>query len=117
MLNRKKTGEFGERYALMLLKNKGYKIISKNYSTRFGEIDIIAVDGDTTVFIEVKTRKSTKFGKPEESVIRKKIENISNIALQFLRKYPNLPQKLRIDVVSIEIDNGKILSSKIIKVI
>ncbi len=99
---KRQIGLKSEEYALTLLKEAGYQVVSRNYRNRFGEIDIIAFENDTLVFIEVKFRSSCKFGLPEEAVGKKKLEKIRNVGYSFWRK--NFPQvkKVRVDVVSIE---------------
>ena len=73
MINKKKLGNFGEKIATQYLGNKGYKIEKTNYYCKFGEIDIIARDRDGTyVFVEVKTRRNTLYGRPSEYVDYKK---------------------------------------------
>jgi putative endonuclease len=73
MLNKKqKLGEQGEAIAVGHLKKAGYKIIETNYRTKLGEIDIIAKDKDTIVFVEVKARSSVHFGSPKWAVTPKK---------------------------------------------
>lgn len=64
----KVIGNFGEKVAREYLLEKGYKILTTNYSCRFGEIDIIAFDGNCLVFIEVKTRTNDKYGHPQDAV-------------------------------------------------
>jgi len=111
---KKQIGSKAEEFALLLLKNSGYKIISKNYRSRFGEIDIIALDDNTLVFVEVKFRSSYKFGLPEEAVDKKKLEKIKKVGYFFWKN--NFPEvkKVRIDVVSIE-RSGQSFVSKIIR--
>ena len=77
-------GNFGEFLARIYLKRKGYKIIEKNYTTTFGEIDIIALDGSSLVFVEVKTRRNTKFGVPINSVDYTKREKLAKLANYYL---------------------------------
>jgi putative endonuclease len=79
-------GRAGELKAAEFLKKAGYKIIKKNYRTPFGEIDIIALDGETLVFVEVKTRSSDDYGAPSEAVNQKKQEKYVRTALSFLQK-------------------------------
>ncbi len=67
-------GRAGEKRAVVFLKKKGFKILKTNYKTVFGEIDIIAQDKDTIVFIEVKTRTSDNYGVPSEAVDKRKQE-------------------------------------------
>lgn len=109
-------GQKGEDIASGLLVQNGYKIIDKNFSSRFGEIDIIAMDGPTLVFIEVKTRQSLKFGLPQEAVTPQKLYKVRKTAEYYSLIHPELPKKLRIDVVAIIIENGEVVYNKIIKV-
>ena len=102
--------------AVNLLKNKGYKILDRNFTSRFGELDIIAQDKDALVFVEVKARKSLKFGFPEEAVTPPKLWKIKKTAEYYALMHPDLPQKLRIDVVSLIINGEDVVYSKIIKV-
>ena len=95
------TGKAGEELAVALLKDKGYKILARNYKTKLGEIDIIACDKDVYCFIEVKTRHSDKFGLPSEAVSAFKQRQISKAALVFLKENHLLDKKSRFDVVSI----------------
>jgi putative endonuclease len=103
----KALGIEGEDLAVKFLKEIGYKIVAKNYKTQIGEIDIIARDGDTTVFIEVKTRTNDSFGYPFESVHTGKRRKLRNLALLYLKKQgKELP--VRFDVLSILCtENGK----------
>jgi putative endonuclease len=100
-----KLGEIGEGLAVKFLKKKGYKIIKQNYRTRIGEIDIIAREGDTLVFIEVKTRESIAYGRPFEAVDYFKKRKIANVALLYLKQLKEIPP-CRFDVVSIYFDQG-----------
>jgi putative endonuclease len=103
----KALGIEGEGLAVKFLKKIGYRIVAKNYKTQIGEIDIIARDGDTTVFIEVKTRTNDSFGYPFEAVHRGKRQKLKNLALLYLKKQgKELP--VRFDVLSILCtENGK----------
>ena len=94
-------GRTGEKTAVDLLKEKGYKILVKNYKTKLGEIDIIARDKDTVCFVEVKTRHSDRFGLPQEAISRFKQRQIAKVALMFLKENNLLDKKARFDVVSI----------------
>ena len=109
-------GRAGEDYAVTLLKNRGYQIITRNFRSRFGEIDIIPKDSETLVFVEVKTRLSRKFGEPEEAVTGQKLFKIQKVGEFFSLTHPTLPKKFRIDVVAINLEKGKVTSAKIIKV-
>ncbi|MEE8424042.1 MAG: YraN family protein, partial [Thermodesulfobacteriota bacterium] len=74
--SKQSTGAMGEELASKFLKKQGYKIVEKNFRTSLGEIDIIALDKGTITFVEVKTRKSTAFGYPQEAVGLKKQKKI-----------------------------------------
>ena len=101
-----KLGEKGEGLAVKFLKKKGYRIIKQNYKTPIGEIDIIAAEGDTLVFIEVKTRESLEYGHPFEAVNKAKRRKIANVALLYLKALKKEPP-CRFDVVSIFYENGR----------
>jgi len=74
----------GEKKASSFLKSKGYKILCMNFRSRLGEIDIIAKDKDSICFIEVKTRRSSNFGLPKDSISKRKINHISRVALYYI---------------------------------
>jgi putative endonuclease len=95
-------GKAGEDIALDFLCKRGYRIIARNYRTRYGEIDIIADDGGTVCFVEVKMRCQTRYGSPEESVSRLKQRHISRAAMSFLKDRDQLESPSRFDVVSID---------------
>lgn len=97
----KLLGDRGERAAVQYLKKQGFRIIAKQYRNSFGEVDIIAQEGKVTVFVEVKTRKSTNDGQPFEAVDLRKQEKITRIALAWLKKYDRLDQPARFDIISI----------------
>ncbi len=95
------VGREGEDVALAFFRKKGYRIVEKNYRTSFGEVDIIARDGDVLVFAEVKTRTDDAFGTPFEAVHRRKREKIRKVALCYMKKLrKEVPA--RFDVLSIE---------------
>jgi putative endonuclease len=112
----KTLGNLAEDYSVGLLTSKGYKILDRNFHSRFGEIDIIALDGTTLVFVEVKARWSNKFGSPEEAVTYWKLNKIKKTGEYYSLLHPDLPLKLRIDVVALEIEGKKVISSKVIQV-
>ncbi len=101
-------GKLGENLAAKYLKKHGTKVIKLNYRQKSGEIDIIARDKKTLVFVEVKTRKSTRFGQPFEAVTPKKQAQISRVALDYITRNKLSDQAVRFDVISILItENGK----------
>ena len=109
-------GRLSENFAVELLESKGYKIIDRNFHCRFGEIDIIASEGPTLVFVEVKARWSSKFGAPEEAVTPQKIYKIKKTADYYCLINSIKDRKMRIDVVALEMNGSNVLSSKIIQI-
>jgi putative endonuclease len=99
--NSQKFGERGENLAVWYLKQNGYKIIEQNYRSRMGEIDIIAKDGKTIVFVEVKSRRSIRYGSPKWAITPKKQRKISMVALYYLKTTQQTDIKARFDVVAI----------------
>jgi len=98
---KKDLGKKGEEKALRFLKKKGYRIIETNYVCKMGEMDLIAKEKDTLVFIEVKTRTSTMFGPPQLAVNSWKQRQLSKVALNFLKEKKLEDVKARFDVVAI----------------
>jgi len=102
MINKRQTfGKESESIAVRHLKKNGYKILEQNYRNKLGEIDIIAKDKGTLVFVEVKGRKSGLFGNPKWAVTPKKQRKISMVALYYLKATKQHNVKARFDVVSI----------------
>lgn len=104
-------GNKGEDYAVKMLKKERYKIIERNFTVKGGEIDIVAMDKDTLVFVEVKMRKNTVYGTPTEFVNEIKQKRLILAAQCYIKKKCMASIPCRFDVVSIvgEIkENGKI---------
>jgi putative endonuclease len=97
----KSLGPQGEDIAIKYLQAKGLKIILRNYKTPIGEADIVAVDKDTIVFVEVKTRSSVRYGEPFEAVNERKRDKLMKIAMYY-QKQRGQETKIRFDVVSIK---------------
>jgi len=108
-------GKSGENIALNYLKDNKYKIIARSYRLFRGEIDIVASDQKTLVFVEVKTRKSTDYGFPEESVTPSKQRQIKKIAQGFLAKNNLQDVECRFDVISLSFDEKEGFSIRHIK--
>lgn len=109
-------GKKGEDIAERYLRRHGYRILGKNYKTPSGEIDIVALDKGTIVFVEVKTRRSGDFGPPELSVNSIKRQKIIKSAFHFLSKKRIKDTPCRFDIVSItESFDGKDKDLRIIK--
>ncbi len=101
MPDRRQTGEAGEALAARLLRRHGYRILETNYRTAIGEVDIIARERDTIVFVEVKARRSLHFGHPKTAVTAQKRHKLSLLALHYLKATGQSGAKARFDVVSI----------------
>jgi putative endonuclease len=106
-LSTRNLGLVGESFAVKLLRQKGYKILEKNFRSKFGEIDIVVLDGDTLVFVEVKTRWTKEYGPPEEAVTPRKIRSIIKTGQYYKLLHPELPEALRIDVVTVDFTKNK----------
>ena len=101
------TGKAGEDIATDYLRKIGYSILERNYKQQCGEIDIIAKEKATLVFVEVKTRKSDKFGSPFEAITPKKQRQIARTAQDYLSRNKLFDQAARFDVVGINLRPGK----------
>lgn len=100
---RKHLGRKGERIAGKYLRRQGYKILQTNYETKFGEIDIICRKKRVLIFVEVKTRVSTRFGEPEASVIYRKQRKIANVAEYYIHKNKLYNLNARFDIIGIKL--------------
>lgn len=84
---KKEAGRLGEELAALMLEEKGYEILEKNYRCRYGEVDIIAIRRDILTFVEVKTRSGDAYGTAAEAVTWSKQQKIRQTALQYLNEY------------------------------
>lgn len=100
-------GSNGEDIAANYLQRKGFEIIARNYKDKLGEIDIIARDRKTLVFVEVKTRRSDRFGLPEEAVTIAKQRQIIRLARSYLVRHQLVDEAARFDVVAIIMKSGR----------
>jgi putative endonuclease len=96
------TGKQGESRARAVLERHGYAILATRYRTRFGEIDIVCDDAGTTVFVEVKARRSARKGSAAEAVSAYKQRRLAAMALDYLAWTGRLQQRARFDVVAID---------------
>lgn len=94
----------GEDLAAKFLKEKGYKIIDRNFRKGYGEIDIIAVKDKILVFVEVKTRTGNLYGSPFEQISYFKLKSLIKTAQFYKLINPKLPESLRIDAISVLLD-------------
>lgn len=96
-------GKRGETLAISFLKKNGYRVIESNFRCRYGEIDIIAQDGKTVAFIEVKTKTSNRFGSPTQAIDSRKQRQVSKTALAYISQKRLTNYSARFDVVGINI--------------
>jgi putative endonuclease len=94
-------GERGERAAVQYLKRRGYTIIACGNRGLFGELDIIAVDRRTVVFVEVKTRRSHETGHPADAVDDKKQRRLTRLGLAYLKRHGLLEHSARFDIIAV----------------
>ena len=100
-------GERGELAAAKFLRRLGYHIVARRHRTPIGEIDLVAVDGRTVVFVEVKTRQSHGAGEPHEAIDLTKQSRLSRLALAYLKRHDLLECRARFDVVAITWHHGQ----------
>lgn len=104
----KEKGNAGERIAEKYLKDLGYLIVARNYKTELGEIDLIANDGDTLVFVEVKSRRSDAYGFPSEAVDERKQRKLSMVASQYIKRNMFFGAAVRFDVVEVYFEEARV---------
>jgi putative endonuclease len=105
-----RLGQWGEEHARRHLESQGYSIAATNYRSRWGEVDIVARLDDELIFVEVKTRRGSAYGTPEESVTATKSQRLIATAQDYLQKHDSEQASWRIDVISIRLDeSGKLL--------
>jgi len=98
---RTRLGHLGEELARQFLRDKGYAILATNYRCPWGEVDIVARDGEDLVFVEVRTRRSAGFGTPEESLTPAKVRRLLATAQEYLQNHAGAEASWRIDLVCI----------------
>lgn len=97
------VGSYGEGVAVRLLTARGYAVLARNWRCRDGEIDIVMRDlqRDELVFVEVKTRRSNRYGHPAEAVVGAKLARLRRLAAQWLKEHEERARGVRIDVVAV----------------
>ena len=98
---KKSLGDRGEDAAAKFLKRQGFHILARSLDSPLGELDIVAVDGRTVVFVEVKTRRSDDAGRPSEAIDQRKEQRMTRAALAYLKSNRLLDYSARFDVVAI----------------
>jgi putative endonuclease len=107
MPQRRRLGNFGEAAAAAYLTRQGYALLARQWRCAAGEIDLIAQQDDTLVFVEVRTRRGSTRGTPEESVTASKQARLIALAYTYLAEHaPDEAQPWRIDVVAVEVDRS-----------
>lgn len=106
MYERHVIGRFGEDVAERYLKQKGYKIIGRNFSCRQGELDIIAENNEYLIFVEVKTRSNSLYGKAAEAVNKNKRKHMNKVAKYYLHIQGWEKRFVRFDVIEVYVDRG-----------
>jgi putative endonuclease len=100
-IGKKSLGQRGEDAAARYLRRHGYRILAQGHDSRLGELDIIAVEDRTVVFIEVKTRSSDEAGQPAEAIDARKERRMTQAALAYLKSQRLLNCAARFDVIAI----------------
>jgi len=102
-------GRLGERLAAEKLLALGYSILERNFRCRYGEIDLVAEQAQDLVFVEVKTRRGTAYGLPEEAVTTRKQRKIVEVALHYIDIHACSERSWRVDVVAVQLSiRGKL---------
>lgn len=108
MDRRIQTGRRGEDIAAAYLVEKGYTLVARNWRCEAGELDMVLQDGNTLVFVEVRTRRSRRFGPAEESITPAKQSRLIELAHTYLQETSAGDCLWRIDVVAIHLDRGRL---------
>lgn len=108
------SGKAGENEAVKYLKKKGYKILETNYRKTYGEIDIIAKQGENIAFVEVKTRKNDAYGTPAEFVTPSKQKKIIKTAYTYIQEQ-DLDANFTFDIIEVYLDGRKVKNINHIK--
>ena len=103
-MKRQETGILGEKLAAGFLQKQGYHILQTRYRCPEGEVDIVARYKDCLVFVEVRTKRSSEFGSPEESITPAKMDKLRRVAAHYCQTHDDVPASWRIDVVAVELD-------------
>lgn len=104
----KTSGSRGEKLAEKYLRDNGYRILARNFTTDIGEIDLIATDDEFLILVEVKARMSDAYGEPADAVDVRKQRKLSMVASQYIKKSMLFGAPARFDVIEVRLDTGKI---------
>ncbi|MBU2497781.1 MAG: YraN family protein [Proteobacteria bacterium] len=100
-------GRLGEELALEKIKKMGYKCLVRNYRCALGEVDLVARDGDTLVFVEIKTRRGKSLAYAKEAVSTRKRRQLSKVALYYMKDHHCTDVKSRFDVVAVSLEGNR----------
>lgn len=95
------VGRYGEDVAAAHVRGRGWEVLDRNWRTREGELDLVALDGDELVVVEVKTRRSVAFGHPAEAVTPRKLARVRRLAALWLAAHDVHPRSVRVDVIAV----------------
>lgn len=110
MRHKQQLGRWGESVAATHLIADGYQIVARNWRCRYGEIDLVAQRNGVTHFVEVKTRRGTQMGSPEEAISSTKLTRMKRSALTYLSDAANEDPAWTIDLIAIQLDvSGKLI--------
>jgi putative endonuclease len=104
---RQRRGQQGETLAAAYLQQQGYRVQQQNYRCRYGEVDIIAWDEETLVFVEVKTKSHLRFGAPQSMVDWRKQQKLTRVAMTYIQQRALYNTPMRFDVVAIVYEDGR----------
>ncbi|MGI8826298.1 MAG: YraN family protein [Chloroflexota bacterium] len=105
-MTNKALGGFGEAWAVGYLARKGYRILERNVRYRCGELDIVAREGSDIVFVEVKCRRTARYGAPQSSITPARFEHLNRAIAEYVQVHGLEDQNYRIDVVAIVVGKG-----------
>jgi len=97
-------GKLAEDLSCRFLKTKGYRIIERNFRSRYGEIDVIARKNNILIFLEIRSKSGSGFGIPEESLTAGKRQRLISTIMSYLDTHNNLPLDWRVDFVAVDLD-------------
>ena len=103
MAAKDQVGRYGEDVAARYLTEGGWDVLARNWRCAWGELDIVAVDGDEMVAVEVKTRRSAAFGSPQEAVTHEKLARLRRLAAAWLDQQPRRFAGVRVDVIAVTV--------------
>lgn len=109
-------GRFGEAWAAGHLHRLGYRVVDRNVRFRGGELDIVAYEGGDLVFVEVKCRRSGRYGSPEESISPRRYDRLARAAGEYIAQKELHGSNVRLDLVALEVDiDGRVARHNLIR--